>query len=334
MLPGKEISTEQSPITVTNLLKKDGTEDQRAEIIAGLTAARRRISSKYFYDKAGGRLFEKITRLPEYYLTRRERSILKQIAGRFGPRLKDHDIIELGSGDCSKISILLQAIPHGDIESVRYIPLDVNRTCMEESSRLLLEKFPGLTIRGVVADFTRKLPPFSSTRKRVFCFFGSTIGNLNRRQVIRFLENVCGLMRPGDRLLLGADMVKDRQIIENAYNDRQGVTAEFNLNILRVVNRLIGTDFRTTDFEHVAFYDEEHSRIEMHLKAIRELEVSSIQQGLRFTLRQGETIHTENSHKFDDRRIRALAAAAGLRVRSKYTDRQGWFSIFELHPAV
>jgi len=330
MLIEKERPAQTPPFTLINALKQTDKNRQRREIITGLTAENKYIASKFFYDRTGGRLFEEITRLPEYYLTRCERAILRQLAHSNGHTLKNRDIIELGSGDCSKISLLFRVLPTGWLKTIRYVPVDVNRACIEDSAATLLERFPGLTIRGMVADFTRPLPALHSTRQRVFCFFGSTIGNLDPPQAVRFLRNMTDLMRTGDRLLLGADVIKERHILEQAYNDRRGVTAAFNRNILNVVNHLLGTNFRTDDFEHVAVYNDTKSRIEMHLKALKNMEIIAENPGRTITLRQGEMIHTENSYKFSHGQMEALAADAGLGLHHRHIDEKGWFSVCEL----
>jgi len=326
---GKQSPDEGSPITIIDLLHKMGKEDHRKEIIAGLSSANKYISSKFFYDAAGSKLFEEITRLPEYYLTRIEISILKTIASRIGRDLKDVDVIELGSGDCSKISILFDAVPAESITSVRYIPVDVSREAIEKSAKVLLSSFPGLKIRGAVADFTRQMKLIPAAEKRIFCFFGSTIGNFQRERAVQFISSLSGIMKPCDRLLLGVDMVKRKDLLEDAYNDSRGVTAAFNRNILNVVNNLIYTDFDPADFEHVAFFNDKRSRIEMHLKALKDLSVSSPCMSAKIAVERGETIHTENSHKFTDRFIDEIALASGLEIEDRFADENKWFSVVQ-----
>jgi L-histidine N-alpha-methyltransferase len=327
----EETPSKESPVTVINFLPKLGKDDLRKEIIAGLTATNKSISSKFFYDAAGSKLFEEITQLPEYYLTRTEKSILKKVALEIGSDLKDLDIIELGSGDCSKISILFNAMPLRCIESVRYMPVDVSHTAIEESVSILLNNFSGLEIQAVVADFTRQLKLIPAGAKRLFCFFGSTIGNLTRDQAMQFINNLSDLMKAGDMLLLGVDMVKRKDILENAYNDSKNVTADFNRNILNVVNGFLATDFKPDDFEHLAFYNEEYSRIEMHLKALTNLEISSPHLAENIFIEKGECIHTENSHKFTDEFIDEFAEASGLEIKNRFTDDNKWFSIIQFY---
>ncbi len=331
MFLNEEPSSEESPAPVINFLSELGKDDLIGEIITGLTSTYKSISSKYFYDEAGSKLFEEITRLPEYYLTRTEKSILKKVAFNISIDLKDTDIIELGSGDCSKISILLSSVPGKNIESIRYIPVDVSQAAIEESANILLNDFSGLEVQGVVADFTRQLQVIPSGSKRLFCFFGSTIGNLDKEQAEQFICDLSALMHSGDRLLLGVDMVKSKDLLENAYNDSRGVTMNFNRNILNVVNSLIASNFEPNDFEHVAFYNAEYSRIEMHLKASKDLKVSSPLLDEKIIMEQGETIHTENSHKYTDGLVDELASASGLEIKNRFTDENGWFSVIQFY---
>lgn len=331
MFLNEEICSVESPLAIMNLLHKTAKEDLKRELIAGLTSSHKYISSKFFYDETGSKLFEKITHLPEYYLTRTEKSILKKVASKLGSELKDMDIIELGSGDCSKISILLEAIPVKSIEMVRYIPVDVSRTAIEESADILLDNFSGLEILGMVADFTKHLRFIPARAKRLFCFFGSTIGNLSREQAVQFFSRLSEIMQPEDRFLLGVDRVKSKDILEKAYNDSRDVTAKFNRNILNVVNSRIDTDFKTDDFEHVAFYNQAHSRIEMHLKALKDIEISSPYLGEKIIIEQGETIHTENSYKFTERTVEEFAGDSGLEIKKVFTDKNGWFSVIDLY---
>jgi L-histidine N-alpha-methyltransferase len=317
----------ESTATVENFLLKLGTDAVMQNIFDGLTSHKKHISCIYFYDAVGSKLFEKITLLPEYYPARTEKSLLAEAAFHICNDLKDIDIVELGSGDCSKISILLEAIPAHFLPSVRYIPVDVSQSVVEESAAILVNTFPGMSIHGVVADFMKQLDLIPKGLRRFICFLGSTVGNLSKRDAVGFFRNLGDAMRPGDMLLLGADMVKSRDVLEKAYNDSEGVTAEFNLNILNVVNDVARTDFRLEDFEHLAFYNEKLSRIEMHLQAKRDLEVHSPFIKEKIVIRKGETIHTENSHKFTCENIIDFASTAGLEIQHIFTDDKKWFSL-------
>lgn len=329
MILYKDAPSSDLPLTIINLLHKMGEGDLRQEIIVGLTSNNKYISSKFFYDEIGSKLFEEITQLPEYYPTRTEKSILKNLAQEIGDRLKNVDIIELGSGDCSKISILFSEMPPKSLESIRYIPVDVSQAAIEKSAEILIDNFPGLEIKGVVADFTKQLKLIPKSQKRVFCFFGSTIGNFTREQAERFISELNMIMQPGDVLFLGVDRIKNKEILERAYNDKKNVTARFNRNILNVVNSLMDTNFIQADFEHVAFFNREESRIEMHLKAKKDLEINSPYLEDKITIKKDETIHTENSYKFTDKYIRKLASVSGLKIKKIYTDKNKWFSIVE-----
>ncbi len=315
----------------TDLMGKMGKDDIRREIIEGLTSVKKYISSKFFYDEVGSTLFEEITRLPEYYLTRTEKSILKKVALKFRDQLKNVDIIELGSGDCSKISIFLEAIPDKSLKKIRYIPVDVSQAAIEKSTRILLENFSEIEIKGVVADLTEQLKLFPGNARRIFCFFGSTIGNFTPTEIDRLMDNLSKIMQSGDMLLLGVDRVKNKDILEKAYNDPRDITAKFNRNILNTVNNLIETNFKPMDFEHVAFYNEKKFRIEMHLKANKDLEISSPYLTDKIIMKKGETIHTENSYKFTDKDIYKLALASGLRIKNIFTDENKWFSIIQFY---
>jgi L-histidine N-alpha-methyltransferase len=297
------------------------------QIIAGLRPPRKQISSIYFYDGVGSKLFERITQLPEYYPARTEKSILARAAPVIAGAAERLEIVEIGSGDCSKISILLNAIPRRRRETIRYTPMDVSPEAIRKSANLLQEKFPGIKIRGIVGDFTRHMHLIPRGKKQLICFFGSTIGNLSVEQKERFLNDLSRIMRPGDALLLGADMVKPVGILEKAYNDSQGVTAAFNRNILKVVNRLAGTDFNPLAFDHMAFYNRPRKRIEMHLKARSAMRISCPAISDKIEIGQGESIHTENSHKYTFDELRDTAAAAGLHFNQNFIDETRWFSL-------
>jgi L-histidine N-alpha-methyltransferase len=256
--------------------------------------------------------------------------LLRETVSKIKDELKDVDIVELGSGDCSKISILLEAIPSNIRETVRYLPIDISREAIEKSSDMLSKRFQDIQIHGVVSDFQTQLHLIPKEKRRIFCFFGSTIGNLSKEKAKQFLINLSNNMQQGDMFLLGVDMVKDKQILEKAYNDDKDITAEFNKNILNVVNNHLKTDFNKDDFDHVAFYNGELSRIEMHLKANRDLEVKSQYLDSSIIVKNGETIHTENSHKFTDEHIKYLAAKAQLKIQGIVKDKNRWFSVVQL----
>lgn len=316
-----------SLVTIDNFLRKNSDKQIEKTILSDLTRSPKKISSMFFYDEKGSKLFEEITKLPEYYLTRTEIPLIKKAAGYLKDTLKNVNIIEFGSGDPTKISLILESIPEKNQEKITYVPLDVSHAAIQESCNFLLQKYPQLTIHGIVADFMTQLEVIPKKSNKVLCFLGSTIGNFTRKQAEDFLKELHHIMHPGDRLLLGFDMVKNKEIIENAYNDDQKVTEQFNKNILTVVNNLVGTDFNPDDFEHVAFYNDAFSRIEMHLKATKQIKISSPLLSTPITIKRGELIHTENSHKFTIDHIYKLAANAHFEIEKIFSDEKQWFSL-------
>jgi L-histidine N-alpha-methyltransferase len=321
-----------SQVELSNYLTGESREEIIVEIFTGLSANQKYISSRFFYDKAGSALFEEITQLSEYYPTRTEKTILRQAATEIIPADRNPRIVELGSGDCSKISILLDALTVRDLDSIHYFPVDISEAAILKSAECLSQRYPKLTIHGLLADFMKHLNVLPGDGKRTICFFGSTLGNFTRKQAIGYIKKVSEFMHPGDSLILGLDMVKDVEILESAYNDRKGVTAAFNKNILHVINRIAKTNFYPNHFDHHAFYNWEKARIEMHLVANLDMEISSPYRRENLILNEGETIHTENSHKFSHEYISQLAATSGLSLTNIYTDQNDWFSVahFEL----
>ena len=307
------------------------TDEERIknDIFENLKGLKKNISCVFFYDAKGSKLFEKITKLPEYYLTKTEINILKNIAPKFSNILRDVDIIEFGSGDCTKISILLEFVPKKYFKSICYMPVDVSYGTVEESSNILSKRFPGINIHGIVADFNHQIDVIPNNRKKIICFLGSTIGNFTISEAKEFLVKLASIMNPEDLLLAGFDMVKGKNILENAYNDSENITEQFNKNILNVVNGLIGTDFNSDSFDHVAFYNEELKRIEMHLRANKDLEITSAYFDSKINIKTGDTIHTENSNKFTDMDIDYLAKSSGLEIKNVLKDKNEWFSVVE-----
>ena len=316
-------------IPSNDAFREIATKTEEEEMLAGLMAAQKHLPCKFFYDEAGSKLFEQITRLEEYYPSRTEKSILKRHAGELMRGAEGASLVEIGSGDCSKISILLQALPEVILKTSIYVPVDVSLSAIEESRCKLEERFGAIEVCGIVADFIQQIHLVSQYENKIFCFFGSTIGNLDRRDAVRFVEKLGKLMNTGERLLLGLDMVKDKAVLEGAYNDEKGVTARFNKNILNVANKILGTDFESEYFRHHAFFDEEKQRIEMHLMATRDITIKFpfFEGGLEIP--KGQTIHTENSHKFTSHHIDEFASASGLSVRAVYTDSNRWFTLVD-----
>nr|MDA3954085.1 L-histidine N(alpha)-methyltransferase [Bacteroidales bacterium] len=275
-------------IKITNHFNNLGIDNIRNEIIAGLTSKQKYISSKYFYDEKGSELFEDITLLPEYYPTRTEKKILTKIAPALMHKLRHIDIVELGSGDCSKISILLNSIPNENLNTIKYIPVDVSKSAIIESAQNLIKAFPNLSVKGLVADFINQLELIPATKKRMICLLGSTLGNFTETITNDFLRNLSSNMNRGDSFLLGIDLVKPANILHDAYNDSQDVTADFNKNILNVINDIIDSDFNINDFDHEAFFNQKKSRIEMHLIANKNLTINSPYSKIK--IKKGENI--------------------------------------------
>ena len=326
----EEIIT-QSRISITNLLQEIGPEEVIEEIVSGLQAQQKTISSKYFYNREGSLLFEEITRLDVYYPTRTEKNILKQISPGLMEQYGSYEIIELGPGDHSKIAILLHAATGMNLPSMRYLPLDISQPALRNSAEELVSAFPNLHIEGYAVDFISQFESVQREQPALICFFGGTIGNFEWDDALELLRNISGQMKAGDVLLLGMDMIKSKPVLHAAYNDARGITAAFNKNILNSVNDLIESDFQQASFDHIAFYNESMSRIEMHLVANLDICVHSPYFKEDLFLKKGDFIHTENSHKYNTGHIQEIVEYTGLKLIKAHTDDQGWFSISEFH---
>lgn len=295
----------------------------RADVIAGLSGARKAIPARWFYDHRGSELFEEITRLPEYYPTRVERELLAahapdvaRLAGR------GRAVVEFGSGSSAKTPLLL-----GAVDPSAYVPIDISSEFLRESATALAQRFPSLSVHPIAADFMHpiELPPAIDDSPRLGFFPGSTIGNLTAPTAVDLLRAMAGTLGVGAMLLIGMDRVKDEAVLVSAYDDARGVTAEFNLNLLHRINRELEGDIPVEAFRHVARWNDAEARIEMHLEAT--CDVAFAAAGHRFTIRGGETIHTENSHKYDRRGARLLLAAGGWATIAEWTDPQDRFAI-------
>jgi L-histidine N-alpha-methyltransferase len=288
------------------------------DVHRGLTARPRWLPPKYFYDAAGSALFDEITRLPEYYLTRVETALLDTLAPALMGALRPRDVVELGSGFSQKTRRLLGARRD---HVLRYTPVDVDETALAASAGRLLAEDAGLRVHAIVGDFERHLVHVPARAgRRLVLFLGSTIGNLDAPARHALLGQVRTLLQRGDRLLLGVDLVKDRAVLEAAYDDAAGVTARFNRNILHVINDALDADFRPEAFRHHAWYNGGAQRIEMHLVADRRqtVRVRGIDLALHFEA--GDDIWTESSYKFTRASVQAMLAAAGLRLDRWHTD--------------
>jgi len=287
------------------------------EVREGLSRAQKELSPKFFYDRRGSELFEEITRLPEYYLTRAERALLTSRAGEIARLSGARTLVELGAGSAEKTRLLLDAMIAGGTGAM-YVPVDVSASFLADSAARLEREYPALAIEPVVADMTAGFtPPRGMPSPALFAFLGSTIGNFEPNAAVRLLQRIRAAMRPGDSLLLGADLRKDIARIESAYNDARGVTAEINRNMLAVLNRELGADIDPDSFEHRAYFDEEMSRIEMHLVSVRD-QIVNVPGMPPVPVARGESIRTEISCKYERDTLEQFFARAGLAVRDWY----------------
>lgn len=299
----------------------------------GLRASPKSLPCRFFYDAEGSRLFEEICRLPEYYPTRTEEAILARIAPEIARRLGPGTALtELGSGSAAKTRLLVEALLERQ-ETLHYVPVDISAAFLEESARALLARFPGLTVTalgGEYDDALPLLPPHDGPR--LVLFLGGNIGNFEDAEAVALLGRLGEALEPSDRLLVGFDRLKSPTVIERAYNDEAGVTAAFNRNLLARINRELGGEFALDAFDHAAPFVAERSRVEMHLVSRRRQEVPVAALGTSFRFEDGETIHTESSHKYTVPAFTALAEAAGFSPVALFSDPGEWFSLALLAP--
>ncbi len=319
-------ATIQTPSNILNYLKKKNMRDVRHELLTGLTTKPKYISPKYFYDEKGSALFEQITSLPEYYPTRTEKQILSNVVSQLDFDFTNATIVELGSGDASKISLIFNQLTDETLAGLTYFPVDISYSAIQQSITGLSCNFKLKSITGLVLDFNTQLHLIPKKPKRLFLFLGSTIGNFDETERDRFLKNLYNEMQPGDYLLLGLDRVKETAVLEKAYNDSKGVTERFNKNIMQVMNGILDTNFIPDDFAHKAFFNSELNRIEMHLVARKNIQIT-IDKGINISLKQGESIHTENSYKFTDKDIENMTQNSQLKIKQVFSDDKNWFSI-------
>jgi L-histidine N-alpha-methyltransferase len=293
------------------------TEDLRGalenDVRVGLTAEHKWLPPVWFYDDRGSQLFDEITRLPEYYLTRAERHLLEEHAPEIATTAQADTLVELGAGTCDKSRVLLDAMERtGSLR--RYVPLDVSDGTLWAAATTLADEYPGLLVHAVVADFHLHIDRVPSEGRRLVAFLGSTIGNLTPEQRRRFLFDLDCTMAHGDRLLLGTDLVKDRARLLAAYDDAQGITAAFNRNVLRVLNRELHASFEPDQFEHVAVWNEEEQRIEMRLRSLSDQVVTISDLSIDIVFAAGEDLLTEISSKFTRQGVEDELYAAGFLV--------------------
>ncbi len=289
------------------------------------------LPSKYFYDERGSALFDEITRLPEYYPYRTEETILREIAGEVVARVRPRELVELGSGLGIKTRLLLDAMRREWLLD-RCTLLDISEEALLASASALAAAYPGLSVTGIVGDFLEDLGELGPGGSRLVLFLAGTIGNLHPDEVPDFFVRLARGLAPGDGVLVGVDLVKDERRLHAAYNDAAGVTAEFNRNVLRVVNRGLSGDFDPEAFQHVAFYDRERAWIEMRLRATRDVRVHLPGAGLDLTLSRGDEIRTELSCKYTRESFASRLPRSGLAIEGWYTDGEGLFASVLLRP--
>lgn len=307
-----------------------GTDDLagalRTDVLEGLGATPKTLPPKWFYDDAGCELFDRITRLPEYYPTETERGILRAEAAAIAAAAGADTLVELGSGTSDKTRVLLDAMQaQGGL--TRFVPFEVNEATLRSSAAAIRAEYPQVAVHGVVGDFEHHLPRLPTGGRRLVAFLGSTIGNFAPVERERFLADLAGALDPGDGLLLGTDLVKDVDRLEAAYNDGDGVTAEFNRNVLRVMNRELEADFDVDRFEHRAFFDTDEEWIEMRLRSTTDQTVSIRALDVVVGFAAGEEVRTEISAKFRREGVEQELAAAGLRLDRWMTDPSGDFAL-------
>lgn len=300
----------------------------------GLSGAQKTLPSRFFYDEKGSHLFEQIMMLPEYYLTGTEQEILERFASEMVAwGQKRIALVEFGSGNSCKTRLLIEAASEFQ-QHLTYVPIDISSEFLQASALTLLGDYPQLSVHAVAAEYFDAIPHVPLTPEaRLFLFMGSNIGNFEEREALEFLTTISMHLRPEDRLLLGVDLVKDRRVIEAAYNDTAGVTAAFNKNLLQRINGSLAGEFHLDRFEHSAPFVEERSQVEMRLVSTADHKVQIGDLAEEFSFKAGEYIHTENSHKYSPESLDALCSAAGLQIENKWTDDQDWFAVFRLRRA-
>jgi L-histidine N-alpha-methyltransferase len=324
---------QEGTITIDSYLDEGQERSLADDVLDGLTRPFKELPPKHFYDARGAELFDRICELPEYYPTRTERSILQDAADQIASVTGAAELVELGSGTAAKTRVLLDALHRAETLKL-YVPVDVTESMVRDCAEELTSEYPGLRVHGVIGDFERHLDRVPrSSGPRLVVFLGGTIGNFPPGTRRRFLREIERLLGPEDHLLMGTDLVKDPQVLTQAYDDAQGVTAEFNRNLLRVLNRELQADFDPEDFEHVALFNREQEWIEMRLRARREHTTTVHDLGLSVHFEQGEEMRTEISAKFTRHRVEDDLSSAGLEIVSWLTDPEELFALTLSRPA-
>jgi len=316
------ITEQQIQITKANDHRDNFADDVRE----GLTRKQKVLSPKYFYDERGSKLFDKICDLPEYYQTRTELKILKRISGKLAKKYQPTTLIEYGAGAATKTRFLLDAMEReGNLNC--YVPIDVSGSFLRSVAGELADTYPNAKIHGLVGDFLLPITLPFPQENRLIAFLGSTIGNLTDNEADKFLHLITGQMNENDYFLLGTDLVKETAVLEKAYNDDTGITADFNKNILRIINNRLSGEFSLEKFDHHAFYNELEGQIEMHLVAREDHQVFVNDLDLQVDFRKGETIRTEISCKYTRDRVQRILMNAGLELVDWITDSQDYFGL-------
>ncbi len=325
------VDTELDRLRIDGLGRFSEAAALARDVRAGLLAAHKSLPPKYFYDDRGSQLFDAICDLPEYYLTRTEQALLEAVVEDIVRRAAPTEVVEFGSGTSRKTRIILDALQRQG-QAFCYSPLDVSEGVLRESALALLREYPRLRVHAVVGDYEHDLRQIPAGARRLVLFLGSTIGNFTPAATAAFLRSVREVLTEHDAFLLGVDLLKPIPVIEAAYNDAAGLTAEFNRNVLRVINRKLDADFDVGAFAHVAFFNPAESQIEMHLRAIRAQTVTIRALDLRVPFAAGEGIHTEISRKFTHGRVDAMLAAAGFALENWYTPPNQYFGLALARP--
>lgn len=315
-------------LSIHNLVRLDPSAGFAEDVRKGLSSEPKRLLPKYFYDELGSQLFDAICLLPEYYLTRAENEIIERYAEEIVASVEGNKtLLEMGSGSASKTRLIIEALLN-EQNNLLFIPVDISASALDSSSRILLQSFPRLRIEAYAADYFDGLAELTKKQRgrTLALFLGSNISNFGRDEAPAFLRALRRVLRKGDALLLGADLKKDRRILEPAYDDALGLTAAFNLNLLSRVNRELGGNFNLRAFKHHAFYNEEVGRVEIYIESARAQVVTIKKLGMEVQFKAGERIHTENSYKYDLSGIAQLAEETGFRCTRSWLDSQARFS--------